>query len=169
MTTIRRENPDDIEGIRHVLEEAFHQSSEADLVELLRQQDAITLALVAIKGDQVVGYIMFSPVTIDSEYSSLDAIGLGPMAVLPQHQGKGIGSELVRDGLEECGQAGHEIVVVLGHAEYYPRFGFAPARPRGVRCEFDVPDDVFMIMELRAGALSGKTGMVRYRPEFRSV
>ena len=116
-----------------------------------------------------MGHIMFSPVTIVSEDSSFDALGLGPMAVLPAYQNKGIGSELVRTGLRRCADTGQEIVVVLGHPDYYPRFGFKPAKTWGIRCEFDVPDDVFMVKELRAGALAGPGGVVKYQPEFNTV
>jgi putative acetyltransferase len=169
MISIRHERPGDAHAIRFVLEEAFGQSNEANLVEALRHRGALTLSLVALRENEVVGYILFSPVTIESGGSSFNAIGLGPMAVLPPYQGKGIGSQLVRIGLEQCRQAGHEIVVVLGHPDFYGRFGFVPTRYRGIRCEFDVPDDVFMVMELRQGALAGRGGLVRYQPEFKSV
>jgi putative acetyltransferase len=169
MVAIRDESREDAGAIRFVLEQAFGESNEADLVEMLRRRGAITLSLVAVQENEVVGHILFSPVTIESGGSSLNAIGLGPMAVLPPYQRKGIGSQLVRIGLEQCGHAGHEIVVVVGHPEYYPRFGFAPAKQRGIRCEFDVPDDVFMVLELREGAVGGRGGIVKYQPEFTSA
>ena len=169
MIFIRHERSGDAHAIRFVLEEAFGQSNEADLVDALRHRGALTLSLVALRENEVVGHILFSPVTIESPGSSFNAIGLGPMTVLPPYQGKGIGSRLVRIGLEQCRQAGHEIVVVLGYPDFYGRFGFVPTRHRGIRCEFDVPDDVFMVMELRQGALAGRGGLVRYQPEFTSV
>jgi putative acetyltransferase len=169
MVAIRDESREDAGAIRFVLEQAFGESNEADLVEMLRRRGAITLSLVAVQENEVVGHILFSPVTIESAGSTLNAIGLGPMAVLPPYQRKGIGSQLVRIGLEQCAQAGHEIVVVVGHPEYYPRFGFAPAKQRGIRCEFDVPDDVFMVLELREGAVGGRGGIVKYQPEFTSA
>jgi len=169
MVDIVHERPEDANAIRFVLEEAFGQSNEADLVDALRRRAALTLSLVALRENEVVGHIVFSPVTIESDESSFDAIGLGPMAVLPPHQGKGIGSQLVRTGLELCRKAGHEIVVVLGHPDFYGRFGFVPTRHRGLHCEFDVPDDVFMVMELRQDALAGRGGLVKYQPEFKSV
>jgi putative acetyltransferase len=168
MVVILHERPEDTNVIRFVLEEAFGQSNEADIVDALRRRGALTLSLVALREDEVVGHIAFSPVTIESAGSSFDAVGLGPMAVLPPYQGKGIGSQLVRIGLEQCRQAGHEIVVVLGHPDFYGRFGFVPTRHRGLHCEFDVPDGVFMVMELRQGALAGRGGLVKYQPEFKS-
>ena len=169
MVAILHERPEDANAVRFVLEEAFGQSNEADLVDALRRRGALTLSLVALRENEVVGHIVFSPVTIESAGSSFNAIGLGPMAVLPPYQGKGIGSQLVRVGLEQCRKAGHEIVVVLGHPDFYGTFGFVSTRHRDIRCEFDVPDDVFMVMELRQGALAGRGGLVKYQPEFKSV
>ena len=91
------------------------------------------------------------------------------MAILPKHQRKGIGSRLVRAGLEECRHLGHEVVVLVGHPDYYPRFGFVPARPKGLECEFEVPDEAWMLLELQQGALAGKTGTVTFQPEFREA
>ncbi len=166
---IRPETPENKAMIRHVNEEAFGDTGEAGLVEKLRSRQAIILSLVAIDGDRVIGHILFSPVTVESESQSFSAVGLGPMAVLPLHQKKGVGSELVRAGLEECRRLGHEIVVVLGHPDYYPRFGFVPASTYGIRCEYDVPNEVFMVLELREGALSGRSGTVKYQPEFNEL
>jgi putative acetyltransferase len=168
MVTILHERPEDVNAIRFVLEEAFGHSNEADRVDALRRRGALTLSLVALRENEVVGHIVFSPVTIESARSSFDAIGLGPMAVLPPYQRKTIGSQLVRIGLEQCRQAGHEIVVVVGHPDFYGRFGFVPTKHRGLHCEFDVPDDVFMVMELRQDALAGRGGLVKYQPEFKS-
>ena len=166
MVSIRREMSKDIDSIRHVNEQAFGQKEEAEIVDKLRNRGAVTLSLVAVQDDQVVGLILFSPVTIESESASFKAIALAPMAVLPAYQGKGIGSQLVRSGLEECQRLGHEIVVVLGHPDYYPRFGFVLANPKGVDCEFEVPEEVWMILELRQGALAGRSGKVKFQPEF---
>jgi putative acetyltransferase len=166
MLTIRRETPKDIDSIRYVNEQAFGQKEEAELVEKLRIRSVVILSLVAIQGDQIVGHILFSPVTVESEYSSFEAITLAPMAVLPAYQHKGVGSQLVRVGLEECRRLDHEIVVVLGHPDYYPRFGFVPGKPKGIDCEFDAPEEAWMVLELREGALTGRTGTVKFQPEF---
>ena len=169
MISIHREIPEDVNSIRHVNQQAFGQNEEAEIVDKLRKRGAATISLVAVEGNQIVGHILFSPVTIESEYSNFEAIALAPMSVLPPYQRKGIGSQLVRAGLEECRLLNHEIVVVLGHPHYYPRFGFVPATSRGVTCEFEVCDDAWMIMELREGALAGRRGTVKYQPEFHEV
>ncbi|HUU08019.1 MAG TPA: N-acetyltransferase, partial [Dehalococcoidales bacterium] len=103
---------------------------------------------------------------VESGPARFGAITLAPIAVLPAHQRQGIGSQLVRAGLEECRQLGHEIVVVVGHPDYYPRFGFAPGKPRGIGCEFEAPDEAWMVLELREGALAGRDGTVKFQPEF---
>ena len=169
MVTVRHERPKDLAAIRSVNERAFGRPTEAGLVAALRKRGQITLSLVAVQEGRVVGHILFSPVIIESDNEIYPAVGLGPMAVLPELQRQGIGSALIKTGLKECREAGHERVVVLGHAEYYPRFGFIPARRYGVRCEYDVPDEIFMVLELRKGAFQGKAGTVKYQPEFNEV
>lgn len=169
MAEVRRENPEDIDAIHDVEEQAFGRPDEANLVDALRRRGTVTLSLVAIEENRVAGHILFSPVTIESGHSRFEAVALGPMAVLPGYQNKGIGSQLARAGLEECRQLGHDVVIVLGHPNFYPRFGFVPARPLGIRWEFDVPEEVFMVAELRPGALAGRGGIVKYQPEFSGV
>ena len=164
---IRPENESDVPAIRAVNLAAFDTALEADLVAALRLQADPVLSLVAEDEGTVVGHILFSPVTLDGD-SRLRIAGLAPMAVIPSRQRRGIGALLVRQGLEHCRHAGFTGCVVLGHAEYYPRFGFAPASRFGFRSEYEVPDDVFMAMELVPGALAGKSGMIRYHPAFGS-
>jgi len=166
LLTIRPETPEDVDSIRYVNEQAFGQENESKLIEKLRNRGVLTITLVAILDSEIVGHIAFSPVVIESRLSSFEAIALAPMAVLPAYQRKGIGSQMVRAGLEECQRLGHEIVVVLGHHDYYPRFGFVLARPKGIDCEFEVPEEAWMILELREGALAGRQGIVRFQPEF---
>lgn len=166
MLTIRMETPEDVGPIRYVNEQAFSQENEANLIEKLRNHGVLTMSLVAIQDGEIVGHIAFSPVVIESECLSFKAIALGPMAVLPTCQCKGIGSQMVRLGLEECLNLGHAIVVVVGHPNYYPRFGFVPAKPKGIKCEFEVPDETWMVLELREGALAVRQGTVRFQPEF---
>lgn len=166
---IRAEREGDYPHVRRVNELAFGQPGEADLVEALRLSARPYISLVAVEGSEIAGHIFFSPVTIHSDDSVFDAIGLAPLAVLPERQGQGIGSALVREGLEECRRSGHQIVVVLGHPRYYPRFGFQTAITKGITCEYDVPDEHFMVAELSDGALRGRRGLVKYHPAFDGV
>jgi putative acetyltransferase len=163
---IRAEQPDDRAAIRDVVSKAFGQTDEADLVDALRREADPFISLVATDGGTVVGHIAFSPITIITGDAPGGGMGLAPMAVVPELQNRGIGSRLVREGLEECRRRGADLVVVLGHADYYPRFGFTPGRPKGLTCEYPVPDEVFMVLELTAGALSGRSGLVQYHPAF---
>jgi len=145
---------------------AFGGRLEADLVEALHREGAAVVALVAeIEGDVVVGHILFSPVSVEPA-TPRRILGLAPMAVAPGFQARGIGTRLVREGLERCRAAGVEAVVVLGHTEYYPRFGFRPAHTFGLHCGYDVPADVFMALELVPGALRDVSGLVRYHDAF---
>lgn len=169
MIVIREESIEDHAEVRRVIEAAFGRPAEADLVGALREKASPTISLVAVLEKKVIGHIFFSPVTIESGSRVFGAIGLAPMAVLPVNQNQGVGSALVRRGLEECRRLGHDVVVVLGHPNYYPRFGFKPASSKGIRCEYDVPDEVFMVTELKPGALAGRNGLVRYHSEFGKV
>jgi len=166
MMVIRAEIEEDGPAIRSVNESAFGGAREADLVDVLRDVASPFVSLVAVEDDQVVGHILFSPVSVETEGGGFGALALAPMAVLPGYQKRGIGSRLVREGLKECGRLGHRIVFVLGHAEYYPRFGFTPAREKGLTCEYPVPDEVFMVAELEPGVLRGRRGLVKYHPLF---
>lgn len=169
MIVIRHEKPGDERAVRRVNEQAFAGTEEADLVDALRPRGEVLISLVATEDRQVVGHILFTLVTVESCDERWDAVGLGPMAVLPAVQRQGIGSRLVEAGLEECRRAGHDVAVVLGHPEFYPRFGFRPARPWGICWETDVPEDVFMVVELREGALGGRQGVVKFLPQFSGV
>ena len=124
------------------------------------------LSLVAVQDDQIVGHIMFSPVRIEGQMT-VDGMGLAPMAVLPELQHQGIGLRLVQAGIEILKSRSSPFIIVLGHPEYYPRFGFEPASHRGVRSQWEgVPDEAFMILVLNAEAMSGVQGVARYRDEF---
>jgi putative acetyltransferase len=169
MLRVRRERPEDIAAIRQVNEQAFGRPDEADLVDALRARGKAVLSLVAVEDNRIVGHIFFSPVTIESGERPFPAVGLGPMAILPERQRRGIGSRLVKAGLAECRIAGYAGVVVLGHPTYYPRFGFVPASRYGLESEYEVPDEAFMVLAWHAGVLKAWGGLVRYQPEFRSV
>ncbi len=167
---IREESPGDLESIRALNRAAFGSSAEARLVDRLRANKALLLSLVAEEAGEVVGHIAFSPATLTSDDGKVRSIvGLAPMSVLPPRQGQGIGAALVRAGLDRVRSAGHGVVVLLGHANYYPKFGFVPASRYGLRWEHDAPDEAFMALELRPGALDGVRGVVAFRREFDEV
>ena len=190
---IRPEREVDIAHVQHVNEAGFARPAEAALVEALRAAGAVIASLVAEEAGQIVGHILFSPARLISHSNSAATptsalkmpqsnvmvtagataaerpiAALGPMAVLPAWQGRGVGSQLVRAGMDVCRAAGYDLVIVLGHIDYYPRFGFRPAPPLGIRWEHGA-DAHFMVMELQPGALAGARGIVRYRPEFDGV
>lgn len=164
---IRPEQPSDFPAIREVNIQAFGQPAEADLVDALRREPGFdaSLSLVAIEAEAVVGHIFFSSILI----GTTPALSLAPMAVLPAFQRRGIGSELVRHGLDVCARRGHRLVVVLGHPEFYPRFGFVPARRHGIESPFPAPDEAFLVCELSPGGLAGVSGVVVYPPPFSDV
>ena len=165
---IRTERSGDAAAIDDVNRAAFETASEATLVRALRERAQPLVSMVAGERDGIIGHIMFSPVTLSSD-PGLKIMGLAPMAVLPARQRQGIGSALVRAGLDECRRLGFAAVVLVGHADYYPRFGFVPASRFRLGCEYDVPDEVFMAIELEAGALRGKAGIIRYHAAFAEV
>lgn len=164
MITIRTETSNDLCAIRHVVELAFGQTGEARLVEALRQADALITSLVAVEEEQIVGHIALSALAIDSQDTKMNAVALAPFAVLPAHQRRGIGSELVRRGIDDCRGAGDRTVLVLGEPAFYQRFGFTKASLHDIHCPFDVLDEAFMAAELFPGALARHSGTVQYHP-----
>jgi putative acetyltransferase len=166
---VRRERAANGLAIDAVHRAAFGHDDEARLVAALRVHGDLYLGLVAVDGDAVVGHIAFSPATLHCYSVLFPLMALGPMAVRPDVQRRGIGSALVREGLAACRARGHEVVVVLGHPEFYPRFGFVPGRTLGVMTEYPVPDEAFMVAELAPGALRNRRGVVYYAPEFSLV
>ena len=179
MIIIRPERPEHAAGVYQVEKAAFGRPAEADLCQRLRKRKAVTVSLVALDADHVVGHVLFSPVRIAAEgggaedgggTEDLPVVGMGPVAVNPDHQRQGIGSRLIRAGLEEVRQLGVAAVVVLGDPRYYTRFGFQPAARYGVRFQDpSVPAEDFMLIELRRGALEGHGGVATYEPEFLEV
>jgi putative acetyltransferase len=165
---IRLEEVEDFQAVRTVNVSAFETPAEANLVEVLRNEAHPYISLVAEQDGGIVGQIMFTPVTL-SGHLELKIIGLAPVAVAPEQQGKGIGSALIKAGLEKCKDLGYGAVIVLGHKNYYPRFGFTPSINFGIGCEYDVPPEVFMILELQPGYLQGAKGIIQYHPAFKDV
>jgi putative acetyltransferase len=166
---IRLESKKDLEAIRKINTRAFKQGGEARLVDLLRDSGDLSLSLVAEVDGELVGHLAFSPVAIDGEAAEAVIAGAGPLSVLPELQGKEIGSVLFVEGLKRIAAQGFNAVVLLGHAKYYPRFGFYPASQFMLRCEYDVPDEAFMAKELTPGALKGVHGVVHYHDAFEEV
>ena len=165
---IRNEMPSDIKQIYSLNEAAFETNEEANIVNALREKEEGVISLVATEEGRVIGHIMFSPVTIDGVSDKL-FYGLAPMAVSPCFQNKGIGSQLVEAGLKVCKEQKVASVFVLGHPKYYPRFGFIPTTQYGIKSEYDVPSDVFMVLELQAGSLSKVNGTLKYSEVFGGV
>ena len=163
---IRPEQPGDQPQIRMINQQAFASDTEANLVDTLRNSGVPLISLVVEEDEQLVGHILFSPVTLSGQNNAPPIAGLAPMAVLPEWQGRGVGSLLVTTGLEYCASAGYVAVVVLGHPDYYPRFGFVPASGFGIKSEFNVPDEVFMLKTLQGSALQGIKGTVQYHAAF---
>jgi putative acetyltransferase len=161
---IRAEAAADHAQVHELNVAAFGGDAEARLVGLLRARASPLVSLVADEGGALAGHILFSPVSLPGIEGL--AMGLAPMAVAPMRQRSGIGSALVMAGLAHCEELGALAVVVLGHPEFYPKFGFSPASRFGLRCEYDVPAEVFMAIELRADALRGASGTVKYHAAF---
>ena len=169
MIIVRHEQPEDASRIREVNELAFGQPAEADLVETLRQTGDDSVSLVA-EDDGVVGHILFTSVVVESAGQRVLGMGLAPMAVLPDRQRQGIGSQLVRRGLDILRERGCPFVVVVGHPAFYPRFGFEPASIHGLACQWEgVPDAAFMVLVLDEHAMAGVSGVAKYKDEFNDV
>lgn len=168
---IRPENTDDRDAIREIHRAAFGQENEGALVNAIRSSPGFipTLSLLAIVEGRTVGHVLFSRIDIETESGDIPVLGLAPLAVDPDAQRRGIGSALVRAGLEESHRLGEHIVIVLGHADYYPRFGFVSAPPLGITSPFAVEASHFMVAALAPGVLDGVAGRVRYPEAFDNV
>jgi putative acetyltransferase len=164
---IRPESQSDIVAIHAVEVAAFGGGAEATLVDALRDSGDDFVSLVASVNDEIVGHICFSRVAIEGTSSAGRFSALAPLAVVPAHQRRGLGSMLVRTGLDACRQRGVDAVFVVGDPAYYSRFGFVAASSVGVKCEFEVPDDAFRMIELRAGSVSA--GVLRYPAAFHAL
>lgn len=167
MFDIRDTAPGDIAAIRAIHDAAFGQTAEGELAAALIASGAPVVSLGAWGPGGMAGHILFSPVTLPGAGPPVS--GLGPMAVAPGMQRRGAGSALVHAGLARLRADGHGAAVVLGHPEYYPRFGFMPAAHFGVVCKYPAPPEAFMAIELVPGALDGRAGEAAYHPLFDNV
>ena len=165
MIEIRKEESKDRDAIHHLNAIAFDNGPEAVLVDRLRDSCEDYLSFVAVEDGSVIGHILFTPATVEN--CTAVGMGLAPMSVLPSQQKNGVGSRLVRYGMDFLRNAGCPFVIVLGHPEYYPRFGFEPASKHQLRSQWEgVPDDAFMIVVFESGVLPKTGGIARYRDEF---
>jgi len=163
---IRLERAGETESIRAVQLAAFGQPDEADLVEALRESGDAVLSLVAEEDGRGVGHVLFSRLTIHADDGAvLPAVALAPMAVVPERQRQGIGSALLSEALRACRARGERIVIVVGHLDFYRRFGFTHERAARLDSEFQC--EAFMALELEPGALNGLSGRVEYAAPFR--
>ena len=167
MITIRKEQKGDEEQIRQVNIRAFSQAAEADVVDALRIACPEGVSLVAMCEGKVVGHILFTPAVIEAKKKKIWGMGLAPMSVLPDFQRQGIGKKLVQAGLAEIRKTRQPFVIVLGHPDYYPRFGFVRASRYGIISQWEgVPDEAFMVLVLDEAEFKDASGVGRYRAEF---
>ena len=169
---IRQETEKDYKLTESVVEEAFKDAEYADhdehlLVQRLRQGKAFIpeLSIVAEIENEIVGHILFTRMLISGS-DEFESLSLAPLSVLPEYQRQGIGSELMRKGLTIAKGLGFESVIVVGHKDYYPKFGFEKASKWGIKSNFEVPDEAFMAIELKKNSLSGKSGVIKFAEEF---
>ncbi|MCU5378662.1 N-acetyltransferase [Bacillus cereus] len=172
MVTIRQEQKNDYTKTEEVvrqafLHEEFSDKTEHELVSRIRKCDAFIpeLSIVAVD-EEIVGHILLSKITIEQDGTSVESLALAPVSVARGHQKKGIGGKLIGAALEKAKKLGYGSVVVLGHPEYYPKFGFKKASEWNIKAPFEVPEEVFMVVELRENALEGVEGVVQYSSAF---
>jgi putative acetyltransferase len=163
---VRPERMDDVEAVDEILRQAFDGPGEAELVKRMRREAPTSISLVAERAGHVLGHVLFSAVRIEGDTGVWPALGLGPVAVAPDAQRTGIGSALVRAGLAACAARPERLVFVLGHPDYYPRFGFRLTEPLGLRYGEGGFERAFFVLELEPGAAAGRKGRVEYHPAF---
>jgi len=162
--TIRPETAADADGIRAVTVAAFPSPEEADLVEALRADSAAWidgLSYVAEVDGTIIGHALLTRCHVNGA----DSLALAPCSVAPEHQRTGVGTAVIRQLLDAARDRGEASVIVLGHADYYPRFGFVPASRYGVTASFAAPDEAFMALSLGDGR-SVPAGTIAYPPAF---
>jgi len=165
---VRPEAMEDIPAIRIIEEAAFERLAEANLVDLCRERGNAALSLVAVEADRIMGHILFTPVKLDPPHPGWNGLGIGPVAVLPEFQRRGIGSRLMTIGLEICRQHGYDFIVLIGDPAYYCHFGFIPGREFGLSSDYGDGDE-FQVREMTPGVLRGANAVVKYVPEFKEI
>lgn len=170
---IRTENHEDFEAVSALIQNAFEHEKYSDhrehfLVERLRKSSSFLpdLSFVAEVEDKIAGYILLTEIKIKNESAETISLALAPVAVLQEYQGKGIGGALIKSAHQKAKDLGYNSIVLLGHADYYPKFGYEPAHLFGIELPFDVPKENCMVIELVKGSLQGLDGMVEYPEEF---
>jgi len=164
---IRQEVKEDHKRVYEITKMAFDQENESKLIEKIRSGPNFIpeLSLVAEKDNEIVGHILFSKIKIVGE-SEYETLMLAPIAVIPELQKQGIGGKLIKNGIEKAIELGFDSIIVVGHKDYYPKFGFQKASKWGIKCPFEVPDGAFMAIELTENALENKAGVVQFPEEF---
>lgn len=173
MITVVRETPENFDAVRRLTVNAFAASElghngEADLIDAVRDQCDEVISLVALDDDRVVGHILFSRATIQLESSTIHGMGLAPMSVLPTDQRRGVGSQLVREGLRHVADTDAAFTIVAGHPEYYPRFGFLPAKQFSVTHGFAGMPQGILFLHISDQAIRLTDGLAYYHPVFGS-
>jgi len=170
---LRQENKNDFESVFHLIEKAFEKEEYSDhkeqfLVERLRKSDAFIpeLSIVAEIDNHIVGHILFTKLQIKNETQTFPSLALAPVSVLPEFQGKGIGSKLVLYGHEIAKSLGYKSVILLGHQDYYPRFGYELCEKYNIKMPFDVPAENCMVIALTEDGLKDVSGEVVYPKAF---
>lgn len=157
---LRKEEKKDFDEIRNINNICFNGDYESRLIENLRQGSNFILSLVAKDNGKIVGHIMYSRIKI----GDINSVALAPMCVIPEYQKKGIGTDLIKESFKYLKEINEKNIVVLGHTDFYKRLGFEKSANYGVKCPFDVPEDIFMVFELEKGSLT--EGIVEYGEEF---
>ena len=173
MITIREEEIKDYEEVEKVIEESFKtaeftDNDEHNLVRRLRKSAEFIkeLSLIAEDNNKIVGHILLTKAFIKNNNRECETLALAPLAVLPDYQNRGIGKSLINMSIERARELGYKSIVVLGHENYYPKFGFKKTSDYGIKAPFDVPDEAYMILELIPNALNGVNGVVEYSKDF---
>jgi len=167
---IRKEEEKDYKQVYEVNKLAFQQENESILIGKIRKGENFIpdLSLVAEIDNRIVGHILFSKIKIVGD-SIFESIALAPMAVIPAFQKQGVGSKLIKKGMAKAKELGFDSIIVLGHKDYYPKFGFERASKWNIKCPFKVPEEAFMAIALTKKALEDKAGTVKYPDEFMEV